>query len=350
VAEKKTAPDTPHRITNKPFKILSIDGGGIKGLYSASVIACLEEKSGKRSGECFDMICGTSTGGLIALGMANGKPAKELVDLYLNRGKEIFPTYENQYLRWIQRNIIHTASQTFFWGKFKNERLKNILEETFGNTTLGQLDNLVLIPSFNLTSGKPRMFKYPHKEGDFYMDKNISIVDTALATSAAPTYFPIHSIDDTLFVDGGVWANNPAMCGLLEALKYFVGEGKEYSHVEMLSIASVSQPSGWPSAVRKQRSFIGWKSKLIQTSMDGQAYFTHFFLDTAIKRIDPNSKYVRIKSPDLSQDQMKILEMDRADMTALTTLKSLGNHDGYTATNSTEIMHFYNSPRTYKTQ
>ncbi|MEQ9375302.1 MAG: CBASS cGAMP-activated phospholipase [Imperialibacter sp.] len=337
-------------MNQKPFKILSIDGGGIKGLYSASVLARLEEKAGVKSGDCFDMICGTSTGGLIALGLANGMTADDLVKLYFDNGKGIFPTAENRQFRWLQRKIVQVATQTFFWGKFSNKNLKKILERIFGDTTLGQLQNLVLIPSFNLTSGMPRIFKFPHKEGDFFMDKNIKLVDAALATSAAPTYFPIHSIDDTLFIDGGVWANNPSLCGLLEAIKYFVGEGKEYSHVEMLSVASISQSSGWTSGVRKERSFIGWREKLIQTSMDGQAFFTHFFLDTAIHRLDPNSQYVRIESPKLSPDQMKVLAMDRADRNVLSTLKSLGNQDGYTATNNTKVMQFFNSSKTYKTQ
>ncbi|TXE13472.1 CBASS cGAMP-activated phospholipase [Algoriphagus aquimarinus] len=335
---------------NKPFKILSIDGGGIKGLYSASILARLEEKAGVKSGDCFDMICGTSTGGLIALGLANEMSANDLVELYLKNGKGIFPTAENRQLRWIQRKIIQVATQTFFWGKFGNKNLKKILESTFGETTLGQLQNLVLIPSFNLTSGMPRTFKFPHKEGDFFMDKNIKLVDAALATSAAPTYFPIHSIDDTLFIDGGVWANNPSLCGLLEAIKYFVGEGKEYSHVEILSIASISQSSGWTSGVRKKRSFIGWREKLIQTSMDGQAFFTHFFLDTAIHHFDTKSRYVRIESPKLSSDQMKVLAMDRADLNVLTTLKSLGNQDGYTASNNAKVMQFFKTKKTYLTQ
>jgi len=333
-----------------PFKILSIDGGGIKGLYSASVLARLEEKAGVKSGDCFDMICGTSTGGLIALGLSNGMAAADLAKLYLERGKEIFPTAENRQLRWLQRKVIQFATQTFFRGKFSNKNLKAILQETFGDTTLGELQNLVIIPSFNLTSGMPRIFKFPHKEGDFFMDKNIKLVDAALATSAAPTYFPIHSIDDTLYIDGGVWANNPSLCGLLEAIKYFVGQDKAYTHVEILSIASISQASGWPSGVRKERSFIGWREKLIQTSMDGQAFFTHFFLSTAIHRLDPNSKYVRIDSPKLSCDQMEVLAMDRADKNVLSTLKSLGNQDGYTATNNANVMRFFNSSKTYNTQ
>lgn len=337
------------RMENRPFKILAIDGGGIKGLYSATVLERLEEKAGRNSFECFDMICGTSTGGLIALGIAKEMPASDLANLYQDMGQQIFPTAENRFLRWVQRKVLHFFRQTFFWGKFDNKNLKSILEDTFGDTTLGQLSNLVLVPSFNLTSGMPRIFKYPHKEGDFFMDKNISLVDAALATSAAPTYFPIHSINDTLYADGGVWANNPTLCGLLESIKYFVGEEKEYSHVEILSIASISQASGWPSGVRKRRSFIGWREKLIQTSMDGQAFFTHFFLDTAIHHLDPRSKYVRIESPKLSCEQMEVLAMDRADRNVIRTLRSLGNQDGYTAANNQDVMRFFETSKTYQT-
>lgn len=337
-------------IERKPFKILSIDGGGIKGLYSASVLAKIEEKAGKSSGECFDMICGTSTGGLIALGLANGQNAESLVNLYFKDGNKIFPTYENKFARIFNRSIVHTLKQTFLFGKYSNKKLKKIIEDTFGDTKMGQLKNLVCIPSFNLISGMPRVFKYPHKEGDFFMDKNIPLVDVALATSAAPTYFPIHEYNDFLFVDGGVWANNPSMCGLLEALKYFVGDDKEYTHVEMLSIASVSKPSGWPAKIRKRRSFIGWKSKLIEPSMDGQAYFAHFFLDTALVRIHKDSIYVRIESPQLSLAQMPVVEMDRADTKALSTLKTLGEHDGYTSALKPEVLRFYKTLKTYKTE
>lgn len=333
---------------SKPFKILSIDGGGIKGLYSASILKRLEEKSGRKSGDCFDMICGTSTGGLIALGLASGKDASELVDLYNNKGNEIFPTANNRFCRFFQ-NKWNGAKQVLFFGKFSAKPLTRILKDTFGSTTLGELNNLVCIPSFNLISGMPRMFKYPHKEGDFYMDKDIPLVDAALATSAAPTYLPIHSYKDILYIDGGVWANNPTQCGLLEAINYFVGEGKAYTHVEILSVASISQASGWASGIRKRRSFMGWKSKLIQTSMDGQAYFTHFFLTKALPQIDVRSKYTRLESPKLSCEQMAVLEMDRTDERALKTLKALGDQDGYTYTNNAEVMKFYETTKTYKT-
>lgn len=334
---------------NKPFKILSIDGGGIKGLYSACVIAKLEEKSGKKSGECFDMICGTSTGGLIAMGIASGKSAQSLAEMYMKNGKSIFSTSDVSMVRWFQRNIIHFFTQTFWFGKYKNKNLKNVLEEQFKDLTMGELNNLVCIPSYNLVSGMPRMFKNPHKEGDFFMDKDIKLVDVGLATSAAPTYFPIHEHDDKLYVDGGIWANNPSLCGLLETIKYFVGEDKEYSHVEILSIASVSNSSGWTAKNRKRRSFIGWRSKLVELAMEGQAYFTHFFLDTAISSIAKNSIYKRIESPKLSLAQMKVIEMDRADINSLKTLKSLGEQDGNTNALNPEIMRFYETLKTYNT-
>jgi uncharacterized protein len=333
----------------KPFKILSIDGGGIKGLYSATVLSRLEEKAGKLSGDCFDMICGTSTGGLIALGLAIGKPAEELAKLYSEKGNKIFPTSNYRLIRFFQSKL-QTLRQTLLWGKYTNKALKKELESTFGDKKLGELNNLVCIPSFNLSSGMPRIFKYPHKEGKFFMDKDIPLIDAALATSAAPTYLPIHEYNDTMFVDGGVWANNPSLCGLLEALKFFVGPDKEYSHVEILSIASISQASGWVAKSRKARSFIGWKSKLIQTCMDGQAYFTHFFLENIIKRIDPDAVYIRIESPKLSCEQMEVLEMDRTDNKALATLKSHGNQDGYTNALNDSVMRFFESYKTYKTQ
>jgi uncharacterized protein len=336
-------------MTKKVFKILTIDGGGIKGLYSASVLAKFEEKTGKKAGDYFDMICGTSTGGLIALGLACNKDAKDLVDIYYKHGNKIFPSSDNRIIRFFQ-NIYRTLRQTFWYGKFSNKALKSQLDTIFKNKKLGELDNLVIIPSFNLVNGMPRIFKFPHKEGEFFMDRNIPVVDAALATSAAPTYFPIHKYDNFLFVDGGVWANNPSLCGLLEAIEHFVGEGKEYDTIEMLSIPSISQPSGWIAGARQKRSFIGWGSKLFQTSMDGQAYFTHFFLSKTLNKIVPNSFYYRLESPKLSIAQMEVIDMDKADSKALNTLKALGDQDGVTYANKPEVLRFFETPKTYNTK
>mgnify|MGYP000190277967 FL=1 len=174
-------------MNKKTFKILAIDGGGIKGLYAASLLARIEEKTDKKITDYFDMICGTSTGGLIALGLSNDISAQELSDLYFDKGNKIFPLSNYRFYRFFQRKWQY-LKQLLLWGKFSNENFKKILEETFGDKTIGEANNLLCIPSFNLIKGEPRVFKFPHKEGGFFMDKNIKIIDVALATAAAPTY------------------------------------------------------------------------------------------------------------------------------------------------------------------
>lgn len=125
---------------SKTFKILSIDGGGIKGLYSASILASFEKKTGKNITDHFDMICGTSTGGLIAIGLANGMSAQSLVDLYMNKGSKIFPTSNSYYVRGFQ-NSYKTIKQLFFSNKHSVKPLKRILEGLFGDKTMSEANN-----------------------------------------------------------------------------------------------------------------------------------------------------------------------------------------------------------------
>ena len=332
----------------KVFKILSIDGGGIKGLYSASILARIEEKTGKKVGDYFDMICGTSTGGLIALGLSTGIPAQNLADFYYQKGNKIFPASNYFALRIIQRKW-QFIKQLLLWGKFSSTTLKSMLTEIFGDITMGEAGNLLCIPSYNLIKGEPRVFKFPHKEGRFFMDKDIKMVDVALATTAAPTYFPIHEHNNILYADGGLWANNPALCGLLEALDYFVGSGKEFSSFKILSISTVAQPSGWASTSKKSKSFRHWGNKLFQASMDGQAFFNDFFLKKIINNIQPSGTYYRIPSPKLSKEHIGTIDMDIAHKAALKTLKGMGDHDGYQYAIQQEVLDFFNDLKTYKT-
>lgn len=333
---------------NNVFKILTIDGGGIKGLYSASILARIEEKTGKKIGDHFDMICGTSTGGLIALALTKGISAQEIADMYFHKGREIFPISEYQPIRYIQRKW-QFFKQLLWRGKFSATPLKKILEHMFGETTMGEANNLLCIPSYNLITGIPRIFKYPHKEGDFFMDKDIKMVDVALATSAAPTYLPIHEHRNILYADGGLWANNPSLCGLLEALKFFVGPQKHFSTFKILSVSSVTQPSGWPVSSKHNRSFRHWGNKLFQASMDGQAYFNDFFLTNIINHIQPSGTYYRIPAPQLSKEHIGLIDMDIAHRNALKTLKGMGDQAGYHSAVQPDILSFFDKEKIYKT-
>ena len=332
---------------SKTFKILSIDGGGIKGLYSASVLASFEKKTGKNITDHFDMICGTSTGGLIAIGLSNGMSAQSLVDLYLNKGSEIFPTSNSNYIRGIQ-NLYKTIKQLFFSSKHSIKPLKRILEDLFGDKTMSDANNLLCIPSFNLTNGQPKVFKKAGNQTEHFVDNTIKLVDIALATSAAPSYYPVHEHNNFLYTDGGVWANNPSLCGLLEAIDYYVGAGKEYDDFSILSISSITNPNGWISTSKKSKSIIGWKEKMFQTALDGQSYFTDYFLRKIVPKINPKGNYLRIKSPDLSSVQMNIITMDRADKKTLLTIQSLGNQVGNTFATKPEILDFFKTIKNYK--
>ncbi|PIX11189.1 MAG: phospholipase, partial [Flavobacteriaceae bacterium CG_4_8_14_3_um_filter_31_8] len=160
---------------SKTFKILSIDGGGIKGLYSASILASFENKTGKNIADHFDMICGTSTGGLIAIGLANGMSAKDLVDLYIANGSKIFPTSNSNLIRGFQ-NSYKSFRQIFFSNKHSVKPLKRILEDLFGDKTMNDSTNLLCIPSFNLTNGQPKVFKKSGSQTEHFVDNTIKLV------------------------------------------------------------------------------------------------------------------------------------------------------------------------------
>lgn len=320
-------------------------------MYSANILKHLEE----RHGDChiadhFDLICGTSTGGLIALALSLRKKASEIADFYAKKGGEIFP-YVNQFSR-----LYALFKQTFWFGKYPDVSLKKSLEDFLGaDTRMQDAKTLLCIPSFNLTLGEPIVFKKPH--GDYYRDGNLKMVDVALATSAAPTYFPIAELNypelKGLFVDGGVWANNPTLCGILEALEHFVGEGKEFSSYSVLSIASISQSNGWRIKDNRHRSFFwGWKGKLFETPLDGQNFFADHFAKKIVSCTSPQGKYFRIPSPrQLSKEHLYDIEMDKAGKNSIKLLESLGNQQGIDYTTKPEykplIAAFFNEKKHY---
>ena len=311
--------DVLNKNKEKDFKILSIDGGGIKGLYPAKILQQIEERYNTKIADQFNMICGTSTGGLIALALSIGKPASEIVSLYQDKGQYIFPEPSNRIGRKLQ-----SSRQLLFKGKYKQEPLKETLVEFFGEKTLAEAQTYLCIPSYNLTMGMPRVFKNPH--GSFFKDANIRMVDAALATSAAPSYLPIHQINNALYCDGGMWANNPTLCGLLEALEHFVGDGKEYDSYSILSLPTISTPTGWSEGhENKNKSLRDWGGKILQPSMEGQAYFTHFFAGKIVDYTKSPGKYFRVNQPDLSAEHISVLALDNTSDSALQLLTEFGD-------------------------
>jgi patatin-like phospholipase/acyl hydrolase len=205
---------------SRNFRILAIDGGGIRGIFPAAVLAGLEERYlGNRSvAGYFDLIAGTSTGGIIALGLAAGLSARDLRDLYIDRGGEIFPPHGPGIFGRLGRRL--SAWRRFLHYSYDQTALANVLRESLGDRKFGSAEVRLCIPSFEGVYGEVYIFKTPHHP-DFCKDQHESMLKVALATSAAPTYYrPLRDASYT-FVDAGVWANNPIMIALTEALTSF---------------------------------------------------------------------------------------------------------------------------------
>lgn len=198
----------------KEFRILSVDGGGIRGLIPALFLSNIEGRLQKPLYEYFDLICGTSTGGFITLAAASGIKMKDLVSLYENKGPLIFSKSYSQKAK----NLFHDMVL------YDSKVLVKELAKLFKTKKMSDLKTNVVITTSNVTSKKAKVFKTPHKiyypvKGIYDEDKDLYIKDVALATSAAPYYLKQKKIKNEIFWDGGLWANNPAICGLIEAKK-----------------------------------------------------------------------------------------------------------------------------------
>ena len=182
-------------------KILAIDGGGIKGVYAASLLAEIESLSGTNICDYFDMLAGTSTGAIIAAALSIKIPAHNILELYLNKGEEIFPKEH-----W-----------KLFRGKYRTQPLKNELEKIFDDKKMGDAGTRLLIPTYNLSTDAVQIFKTPHAK-DLYFDKDKKIYEVLLATTAAPVYFSPYKMSGGVYMDGGVGANNPSLIALVEGI------------------------------------------------------------------------------------------------------------------------------------
>jgi hypothetical protein len=190
-----------------PFQILSLDGGGVKGLFSAALLAQLEEDTGASVAEHFDLIAGTSTGGLIALALGAGMRPREIVEFYINDAPAIFA--DTTGLKGIRR----------LWApKFSGAPLEVALKGRFGERTLGQSTKRLIVPSYNLADDDVYLFRTPHHER-LKRDHRVAMWRVAMATAAAPTYFAaFRGVDRIPLADGGLWANNPSMVAIIEAI------------------------------------------------------------------------------------------------------------------------------------
>lgn len=223
-----------------PFRVLCLDGGGIRGVFTASFLAGLEQFTGKKLIEYFDLIAGTSTGGLIALGLGLGHPPDKILDFYLKSGEKIFPN--GRWHRW----------RHLWRAKYDSFHLQTAVQELLGSDTLlGKSKTRLVIPSFDATAGRPTCFKTRHHPS-LKRDHKLTAWEVAMATAAAPTFFPAFSASwEASYVDGGVWANCPVLVGLLECYRFL---DQPIENIQILNVGTTGEPFHIPEKLRLCRS------------------------------------------------------------------------------------------------
>jgi predicted acylesterase/phospholipase RssA len=275
-------------------RILAIDGGGIRGLIPALVCEHMEDVTDSGILKMFDLIAGTSTGGILALGYAAGLEAKELVDLYKTHGKEIFG---------------RPAKVTGWWRpKYSAKPLEAILREKFGERKLSEAHVEVMVTNYNLDLRRPMVWQrsraLDNKEAN-----DCFMYEAARGTSAAPTYFAPASVGQWNFVDGGLWANNPSAAAFIEAKKLWPYEDKWL--LVSLGTGDLSRPIRNATSWGKAQ----WAEPVIDCLFDGASKSTDYMM----KQLLSGNNYYRFQ-PTLNEATE---ELDNADGDNIAELEKL---------------------------
>lgn len=284
-------------------RILSIDGGGIKGVFPAAFLATLEDSLGRPVADYFDLIVGTSTGGIIALALGLGLTAKEIVRFYEERGPAIF--CGSRFTRGLRQLGI---------SKYSSRELQRALESVFGERKLGDSTKRLVIPSCNLDTGEVHIWKTSH-DARLERDYKAPAVEIALSTAAAPTYFPTHrSAAGTPLVDGGMWASNPVGIALVEATGILKWPSDS---IRVLSLGCTTTPLDVRAGRNRALGWLYWKRKIVDVFMASQSSAS---LGIATHLIGDRNNLVRI-SPDVSTS----FTLD--NVKEIPSLKGLGNSE-----------------------
>ncbi|GAB4408972.1 MAG: patatin-like phospholipase family protein [Microscillaceae bacterium] len=321
-------------LNKKLTRILSLDGGGIRGIIPGQILVKLEQMLQNRTGDrsvkladYFDLIAGTSTGGILACvyltpdKVDNKRPlyrAEDAVDLYMEHGDEIFS------VSWMKK--LRSASGLID-EKYPSAPIESLLEKYFGNLELKQLIKPCLISAYDVHDSKA--FFFTQQDARLHEGQNFLIRDVARATSAAPTYFEaakVTSMSGVTYplIDGGVFANNPSLCAYAEARQWDFGPDKLKPNAAEMMIVSIG--NGGASRMRlthdkiKNWGTVEWIKPLINIMMSGVNQTVHYQLKQIYQAVGKVEQYIRIE-PDLNNAKS---DMDDASPKNLKALKEAG--------------------------
>lgn len=300
----------------RKINLLSLDGGGIRGIIPAAILSELEAILRKKNThdldlcDCFDKLAGTSTGGILALGLTVAQPgnpgktlytASDLLDFYLTHGKSIFKKSPKQFVRSLGGIIDE---------KYDSKGMNHVMQQIFGDAKLSNLKKDVMIPAYDIKHSKPFVFSkkmaIDQPENDFFVWQVIR------ATSAMPTYFECAKIQSSSgneyhLIDGGVFANNPSLYLLTEILKENLhkGNGLETIEINLLSLGTGEVRKQYEYKDVKNWGLHSWTRPLMDMMMNGVDDLVHEHLKQLFQQNIIRGKYYRINpklTPDINPD------------------------------------------------
>ena len=325
----------------RPYRVLSLDGGGMRGIYTGAFLARLTDQFARLKGEPaldlglgFDLITGTSTGAIVGCALAVGRPMADVVSLYREHGPKIFPHRLTG-----KRSAVYRATQGNRFVRAGDKALREALQAVLGNTTM--LDvfadrNISLsIPAVLMSEHRAWVFKKTPKSG--VRDDRYPLVDVCMATSAAPIYRSLAAIDDPntpggpqqVFADGGLWANNPIMVGLVDALTIAVPDRP----IEIFSLGTCPRPEGdHLDAESAHRSMLDWRfgADVAPLSISAQEFaFDNMarLLANAISGCGRPIRRVRFPNKPVPASMMPYLALDDTRSEAMDRLVAQANTD-----------------------
>ena len=319
----------------RAFRVLSLDGGGMRGAYTATDLATVAQGFARQRGvreldlgAAFDLIVGTSVGGIVACALAAGTPLPELVELFRTIGPRVF-----------QRRLPGRLGISLFVDLFRrpaairqgNAALRQGLEQRFGSETLAEVYArrriALAITAVELSQHRSWVFKTPHNPTTNHRDDRYRLVDVCLATSAAPIYRSLAAVDHAddgpagyrIFADGGLWANNPVLVGLVEAL----GMARQDQEIQVFCLGTCPRPAGERIArADVNRGLLEWKfgGLVAPLAIDSQEFAFDNMARMLAKHLSRPCEVVRFPTKSVPAALMPALDLDEVGPEAMDAL------------------------------
>lgn len=329
-------PETQKRV----FRVLSLDGGGMRGTYTATYLDRVASAFARRRGipaidvgRAFDLIVGTSTGGIIACGLAKGVPLRLMVDLYRDHGPAIFPRRLPSGGLGVPADIVRRPAAL----QAGERALRGALEPILGDVTLGDVyadrGIALAIPAVEMSQHRSWVFKTAHVPASKGRDDHYSLVDVCMATSAAPIYRSMAAVRHpeggsgyNVFVDGGLWANNPVLVGLIDALD--VTEPGD--RVEIYCLGTCPVPAGEQiDAAELHRGLGEWKfgGEAAALSIDAQAFAFDNMARMIARHVNRDCRVIRFPADKVPAALLPYLGLDDTRAAAMDALVNQARTD-----------------------